>query len=191
MFGARGRSRRQGSETHVSEQKSPLIALYMARRAELIRFFTLRTSSSADAEDIVQEIYLKIAKLPADAIENEAAYLYRLGSNVMLDRMRTQRRRSARDDSYFQAYRVQGAGDDIVDAPEPEAALDAKRRLERLMTAIERLPPQCRRVFTMHKLEGLSHTEIAQALGVSRSAVEKHMISALKRLADFSRGAPD
>jgi RNA polymerase sigma factor (sigma-70 family) len=47
---------------------------------------------------------------------------------------------------------------------------------------VETLPPQTQRVFRMHKLEGLSHAETAARLGVSKSAVEKHMITALKRL---------
>jgi RNA polymerase sigma-70 factor (ECF subfamily) len=163
----------------------------MAKRAELIRFFTTRTSSAAEAEDIVQEIFLKIANLEVEGLKNEAAYLYRLGSNLMLDRVRARQRRSARENSYHQAFRGGANGEEIADGPEPDAALDAKRRLYRLVAAIEDLPPQCRRVFVMHKIEGRSHTEIAQELGVSRSAVEKHMITALKRLAAYSRDAGD
>ena len=157
----------------------------MAKRADLIRFFTARTSSAAEAEDIVQEIFLKIANLRLEGIENETAYLYRLGSNLMLDRVRTRQRRSGREASYYLAFRTGGDGEEIADAPEPDAALDAKRRLTGLVAAIEDLPPQCKRVFIMHKIEGRTHAEIAQALGVSRSAIEKHMITALKRLAEF------
>ena len=159
--------------------------LYLSKRADLVRFFTARTASPSEAEDIVQEIYLKIANSVVDEIENRAAYLYRLGTNVMLDRVRARRRSVVRDDAHYQTFRSDVRGADAAEAPDPDAAIDARRRLTRVMAAVEGLPPQCRRVFLMHKIEGLSHAEVAAALGVSRSAVEKHMIAALKRLAVY------
>jgi RNA polymerase sigma-70 factor (ECF subfamily) len=47
---------------------------------------------------------------------------------------------------------------------------------------LDRLPAQTRQVFVMHKFEGLTHTEVAHRLGISRSAVEKHVSTALRRL---------
>jgi RNA polymerase sigma-70 factor (ECF subfamily) len=73
--------------------------------------------------------------------------------------------------------------DAIVDLPDAEAVYEARERLARLAAAIAALPPQCRRVFTLHKLHGLSHAEVATRLNISRSAVEKHMSAALKHLA--------
>ncbi len=50
------------------------------------------------------------------------------------------------------------------------------------MAALDELPPQCRKAFRLHKLDGLSHAETAAAMGISRSAVEKHISAALKFL---------
>lgn len=162
---------------------SPLMAVYLRKRAELVRFFTARTSSPTEAEDIVQEIYLKISRGGADP-DNNAAYLYRLGANVMLDRARARRRSQVRDDAYYRAFRVETRAGDAADAPDPDASIDAKRALKRVLAAVDSLPPQCRRVFLMHKIEGLTYPEVAQRLGISKSAVEKHMIAALKRLGE-------
>jgi RNA polymerase sigma-70 factor (ECF subfamily) len=160
-----------------------LLTLYVAKRADLIRFFTTRTSSPSEAEDIVQDIYLKIAQMSPRSIENPAAFLYRLGTNVMLDRVRSRRRSAARDGEYLIGIHAGSTGAETeAPAPSPEATIDAKRRLQELVEAVERLPPQCRRVFVMHKFEDRSYAEIAAELGVSRSAIEKHMITALKRL---------
>jgi RNA polymerase sigma-70 factor (ECF subfamily) len=151
----------------------------------LVRFFTSRTSSATEAEDIVQEIFLKISDIDDSAIEHPAAYLYRLGSNVMLDRVRARRRSVTRDDAFYQVHRAGPAGaEDQTDAPSPEMVVDARQRLQQLIHAVEDLPPQCRRVFVMHKFEDRSYAEIAQTLGISRSGVEKHMITALKRLSE-------
>ena len=162
---------------------SALMALYLRKRTDLVRFFALRTGSSPEAEDIVQEIYLKLA-LAKDEPENAAAYLYRLGTNVMLDRVRSRRRAMSRDDAYYQTIHVGARGANTTDTPDPDAAIDARRRYAQVMAAVEKLPRQCRRVFFMHKIDGLSYAEVADRLAISRSAVEKHMIAALKRLAD-------
>lgn len=177
---------RDGTPVADSAEKSysPLLALCLSRRADLVRFFSIRTGSSAEAEDIVQETCLKIAAMDDSGVENPAAYLYRLGSNVMLDRARARRRATLRDDAYYQTFSAGSHGEAEADAPSPEETTDARRRLARLMDSVRDLPPQCRRVFVMHKIEGLSHGEVAEALGLSRSAVEKHMIAALKRLAE-------
>jgi RNA polymerase sigma factor (sigma-70 family) len=167
------------------EKPSPLVALYLEKRKDFLRFFALRTSSAAEAEDIVQEMFLKLAGHDSSGVENPAAYLYRLGTNVMLDRIRARRRDADRSNDYYQAQRTGPAGgEDEADIVSPEAALDAKRRLARLVSAVRDLPPQCQRVFVMHKFQDRSYAEIAQALRISRSAVEKHMINALKNLSD-------
>jgi RNA polymerase sigma-70 factor (ECF subfamily) len=73
-------------------------------------------------------------------------------------------------------------GEEISPEPSAEAAVAARQRLQMLTAAIEELSPQTQRIFRMHKFEGLSHPEVAAALGISRSAVEKHMMAALKHL---------
>jgi RNA polymerase sigma-70 factor (ECF subfamily) len=80
----------------AEDGRSSLIGLYLERRADLVRFFTVRLRSAAAAEDLVQDIYVRLSGLsePAD-IQNPMAYLYRLGSNLMLDKLRGERRSSS------------------------------------------------------------------------------------------------
>ena len=175
--------------TRVADPASPsnsaLMALYLAKQADLVRFFKLRTSSAQEAEDIVQEIFLKLSGVRDDSIENPAGYLYRLGSNVMLDRARARRRSVTRDDAFYRAHSAGiSDGEDQADLPSPEAVVDARQRLRQLIEMVEDLPQRCRQVFVMHKFNDRSYAEIAQELGISRSAVEKHMITALKRLSE-------
>ena len=54
-------------------------------------------------------------------------------------------------------------------------------RLERVKAAIVEMPPQCQRVFIMHKVYGFKYKEIAQQLGISVSTVEKHIMTGLKK----------
>jgi len=66
--------------------------------------------------------------------------------------------------------------------PSAETTVAARQRLALLTEALTELSPQTQRVFRMHKFEGLSHPEVAATIGISRSAVEKHMMAALKHL---------
>jgi RNA polymerase sigma-70 factor (ECF subfamily) len=63
-----------------------------------------------------------------------------------------------------------------------EDSLLEQEEVERLMAALKTLPDGARRVFEMHKIEGLSHVEIAARLHISKSGVEKHMAVAMKHL---------
>jgi RNA polymerase sigma factor (sigma-70 family) len=158
----------------------------MAKRAQLLRFFTVRTGSSADAEDIVQEIFLRLGRVESGTVENAGAYLYKLGSNILLDRIRTRRRSEAREGAFVDVHSTSTPDGPASDDPSPEAAWAANKRLARVMAVVEAFPPQRRRVFTLHKLDGLSYADVAARLGVSKSAVEKHMIAALRQLAELA-----
>ncbi|THD77234.1 MAG: sigma-70 family RNA polymerase sigma factor [Phenylobacterium sp.] len=165
--------------------RSTLVDLYFERRAELVRFFTLRLRSAAAAEDLVQDIYVRLASAEVDAeVRNPVSYLYRLGSNLMLDRLRGERRSAARDAAWRQTHRTELGGAEVAEEPDAVQAMAARQRLAAVVTAIAALSPQTQRVFRMHKFEGLSHSEVAAALGISRSAVEKHMIAALRHLSE-------
>jgi len=160
-----------------------LIELYLERRADLVRFFAMRLRSAPAAEDLVQDIYVRLSGLEAPAdLQNPTAYLYRLGSNLMLDRLRGERRAATRDGAWLDSQTTRIGAHEVSAEPSAEAAVAARQRLALLTEALKELSPQTQRVFRMHKFEGLSHPEVAAALGISRSAVEKHMMAALKHL---------
>lgn len=163
--------------------RSSLIGLYLERRTDLVRFFTVRLRSAAAAEDLVQDIYVRLSGLePSADIQNPMAYLYRLGSNLMLDRLRGERRTAHRDGAWLESQTTRIGVHEVSAEPSAETAVAARQRLTLLSVALTELGPQTQRVFRMHKFEGLSHPEVAAALGISRSAVEKHMMAALKHL---------
>lgn len=65
-------------------------------------------------------------------------------------------------------------------APSPEASALARDELRQLRALVAALPTQCRRVFTLRKVYGLSPREIADRLGLSVSTVEKHLVKAVR-----------
>jgi RNA polymerase sigma-70 factor (ECF subfamily) len=179
---------REGAELKMDgaggpERPNDLLDAYLSRRDDLVRFFAARLRSMAAAEDLVQDLYVRVASLDSDEpVENPSAYLYRLASNLMLDRLRSDRRSGARDSAWVQTQRLEVAGEAVADEPSAEQNVAGRQRLELLTRAIAELPPKTRRAFQLHKLEGLSQEETARALGVSRKTVEKQISSALHRL---------
>jgi RNA polymerase sigma-70 factor (ECF subfamily) len=133
----------------------------------------------------VQDIYVKLSGLdPATPVQNEAAFLYRLGSNLMLDRLRQQRRAAARDGDWRDSQTSVVQGQEVADEPSAEAAVAARQRLALVVAYLDSLPPAQRQAFRMYKIEGSSHAEVAAALGCSVSSVEKYVRAAMKQLVD-------
>jgi len=159
-----------------------LTAALTAHRQQLVRFFTSRTGDAAEAEDIVQEIWLHVARSDTGPVAHPLAYLHRVGMNIVLDRVRERRRRARREQDWSDVT-AGPPGDEAVDeAPSPLAVVEGRQRVRALAAAIAKLPPGAARVFRRHKLDGLSHAEVAAELGISRSAVEKHIAVALRHL---------
>ena len=161
----------------------PLLAEYLQRRDNLVRFLAARAGSMTAAEDLAQELYLRLATRDRSAeVGNAGALLYRMAINLMLDRARGEVRSAARDGAWRQLSRSDLGGVDISDDPPADEAAASAQRLRQLVAAVGDLAPQMGRAFRLHKLEGLSHAETARAMGLSVKAVEKHVSAALKAL---------
>ena len=162
---------------------SELLSAYMHKRDDLVRFFAARLRSMTAAEDLVQDLYVRVAALDlSERVENPSAYLYRLASNLMLDRLRSDRRAGARDSAWVQDNRMEVGGEGVADEPSAEQSVAARQRLAQVARAIADLPPKTKRAFELHKLQGLTQEETARVLGVSRKTVEKQISAALQRL---------
>ncbi len=161
-------------------------------RDAIVRFLTARVGNGDEAEDIAQELWLRCGKARTGPIANIRAYLYKAAHNLVRDRVRQRLRATDREARW--AGEV-GNGDEFsthIPAPQETEAL-ASDEAARLRTAIDSLPGGARRVLIMHKIEERSHSDIAHALAISRSAVEKHMAVAMRhlraRLQDWGDGA--
>jgi RNA polymerase sigma factor (sigma-70 family) len=131
-----------------------------------------------DAEDLVQEAILRlhIYTRAGAEVRNPDAFLTRTVLNLAVDA-----HRRAHSDRY---ERDPVEELDLIDSgPMPDEVFAAEQRLLRMKEALDRVSTRTREVFFMHRLQGFNHMEIAQKLGVSKSAVEKHIASAITALA--------
>lgn len=169
------------------QEPAGLVALYDLHRGDLLRFLRARTRDAAESEDVVQELWIRLQDVRPGPISNARAYLFQMANNLVLDRARERRRRSARDQSWTaQSYALAPGPDGEIQTVDPgqtpEAQLEEAEEQQALEAAIAALPEGARRAFSLHKIEGLSHAEVAARLGISRSGVEKHIAVAMKNL---------
>jgi RNA polymerase sigma-70 factor (ECF subfamily) len=161
--------------------------VYDSHRAAILRFLRARTRDAAEAEDVLQELWIRLREVRSGPIANARAYVFQMANNLVLDRERERRRRQLRDRAWTeQAHTILQAADGDPQAVDPgrtpEELLSATQECNRLLQAIQGLPEAARRAFCLHKLEELSHAQVAARLGISRSGVEKHIALAMKHL---------
>ncbi len=173
---------RQDSAPPQAAPSSGLAAAYLANRPRLLRFLTARTRDPHEAEELLQELWLKIGELPSGPVSDPLAYLHRSALNLANDRDRSRRRRAKREADWVDSTTMRNGAEAVDETPPADAVADGRRQAACLAEAIAHLPEGARRVFQRHKLEGQSHAQIAAELGISKSAVEKHMAVALRHL---------
>ncbi|MBO9723470.1 MAG: sigma-70 family RNA polymerase sigma factor [Novosphingobium sp.] len=151
---------------------------------DLRRFLNSRIDTF-DAEDILQDLWVRLQNMQQPInLDNARSYLYRAASNLLIDRVREKRRRMHRERRWHDFHTDFSLPDtEVVDrAKSVEEEIIRRQTLLVLSAAVSELPAGARKVFTLHKIDGLSHADVAARLGISRSGVEKHMAVALKHL---------
>lgn len=152
-------------------------AVFSRVRSALMR----RGRSSHDAEDLVQEAWVRLACYEREhEVEEPEAFLMRTALNLSIDAHRSRVSRG-------QEVLIEDVV--IIDvAPTAEAVLLAKERMERLSYWLSRLSPKTRDIFLAHRLDDMTYREIAQRHGLSVSAVEGHIAKATMQLAIWMDG---
>jgi RNA polymerase sigma-70 factor (ECF subfamily) len=150
-----------------------LTAAILENRTALIRFLIARRVSPDEAEDIVQDLFVKLQGLAVGPVGEPRAYLYRMTENLLLDRRRSAGRRANREQAWTAAQR--GPAGDADDRPSVEQALIARERLAAVSDALAALPVRTVQIFRRFRIDAVPQKEIAAELGISLSAVEKHL----------------
>jgi len=156
-----------------SSQQLAVEELYLRHHAALHRFLRRLLRCEDAAAEVAQDAYLRLLRLaPRMPPDNPRAYLFQVAANAARDRLaRDQRRNGVVDGGPLP--------ETACTRPDVEAEAMARDRLRILAAAVDDLPPRCREVFLMSRLDGLGNGEIAGRLGISRNMVEKHIIKAM------------
>jgi RNA polymerase sigma-70 factor (ECF subfamily) len=155
----------------VSRLDEAAFAAFHARSSRALRAYVYRVvGNGSDADDIVQEAFLRMLRADVPAVDEEhlRRYLYRVASNLIVDRWR--RRRHEQPGNLMPEQ---------MSAP-PHYEDDAS-----VAKVFAQLKPRDRAVLWLAYVEGESHEEIASSLGVGRRGVKVMLFRARKRLRDL------
>jgi RNA polymerase sigma factor (sigma-70 family) len=151
----------------------------------LLRLLRRHWRRDADISDLRQEVYTRVYEgagregVPAST----PAYVFRTARNLLIDCARRAR---------VVSFTLVAELDELPDAPRnewsPERETAARIELQMLADALGALPPKCREVVRLRRVEGLSQREIAARLGVAEGTVEKHMTLGMRALAEALAG---
>ncbi|HLA73732.1 MAG TPA: RNA polymerase sigma factor [Steroidobacteraceae bacterium] len=146
-------------------------------RSWLTRYFRRRVQNIAEIEDMVQDVFARmVARDSTEPVEHLGGYVLKTASSVFADWVR---RRSSHAANLHVSFEPELHGEEEVD---PVRILGGKEELQAATLVLLRLPERTRTVFILRRLEGQRFQDIAAHLGISVSAVEKHMVRAIHQL---------
>ncbi len=155
-----------------------MIAAYNDNRPALLRRLRRWLRSDTNAEDVAQDLYLKLDRLGAiAAVRNPRALLLEAADNLARDYLRVEGRRA---ELRAQAHALLW---ESTDEATPERQLIAIDEVRQMLAIIAELPERSREIFVLNRFDDIPQREIARRLGISTTAVEKHMRKVMARLA--------
>jgi RNA polymerase sigma-70 factor (ECF subfamily) len=140
----------------------------------LIRFLRQRLRVKEDAADIAQEAYIRMMQYEGSKkIQSPSSMLFRIAINVANDLGRSEQARRVSDQLSIDGLEL------ASHQPSADREIAAQQDLDILYGAIEQLPPKCRQVFLLSRVERMTYPQIAVHCGISVKMVEKHISHAL------------
>ena len=150
-----------------------LLHSFAEHRQALTRFLTCRLGNPALAADLTHETWLRAARRPAGApLGNPRSHLFRIASNLAVDHQH-------RVDRANEGATPEGGPSGVGSRRLPGNVLLHRSELARVARVIDGLPPRSREIFLLFRFDGLSHEDIAERLGTSRSTVVNHVVNAM------------
>ena len=155
------------------------VAALVASHGEQLRGFLLsRVRNSFDVPDIVQEVYLRMMRIPhVDSVRSPEAYLFTVAQHVLQQHTLKQSATAPTVDLENPLTRSLP-----VASGDPPLEVHAEQCLERLQEVLDQLSPKVRATFLLSRRDGLSFDEIAVKLGTTRPMAKKYLMKALTRL---------
>jgi len=167
-----------------SNDRARWLAQNIVPHERAIRSWLARRTHDLDIDDIVQEMYARLASLDdADGIRNPRQYAAQTAISIALNLARHARVVPMIPIGDFEELGLASL------EPSPEHTVNSQDELRQLENTLQELPPLCRKAFLLRRVDGLSQKEVAEKLGISVKTVEKYMARSVRFLIEiYGRG---
>ena len=163
--------------------RAHFLKVFLSQRPQMEALVSRRVGCRATAADLVQDLFIRFWRRPLLQVEELNTYLLRCAGNIAIDHLRNEGTRARLNEGLMPDEQEQRSD-------EPQAALEASSDLRHVEAALRGLPEKTRQIFLLNRIHGRKYGEIAKAMGLSQSAVEKHMMRALQACkASLDQGA--
>ena len=168
----------------VQTQDAEARQLVARFRRPLLSFFLRRVAEQDEAEDLTQEVFLRIVRREDTVpLENPETYIFRIAANLLRDRARhSASHHLAEHDSLDAgeagAARVSPLARNLVEDIGPERVLLSQESVSEVMEALDERGERTRDIFLLCRLDKMQQRDIATVYGLTVSAVEKHIAKA-------------
>jgi RNA polymerase sigma-70 factor (ECF subfamily) len=150
----------------------------------LLSFFLRRIKNRAQAEDLAQEVLLRLmCAADVDWIENPDSYVFKAAANLLRDHQRRVHRNPTLTSRPIEEALAGEVESRLVEDRSPERVLLGEATLTEVLQALDELSELTRSVFILFRLESMKQKDIAALYGIGRSTVEKHVMKAVLHLA--------
>jgi RNA polymerase sigma-70 factor (ECF subfamily) len=166
-----------GQSTPAAEgpdgSRAHFLKVFLSQRPQMEALVSRRVGCRATAADLVQDLFVRFWRRPLIQVEELSTYLLRCAGNIAIDHLRNEGARARVSEECMTQPQ------EVVD-DQPHAALEANNDLRHVEAALRGLPEKTRQIFLLNRIHGRKYAEIATVMGLSQSAVEKHMMRALQ-----------
>jgi len=173
----------RGDGCNLAEMDESLNAWFarevLAHEAALVRYLTRTWPNRDEVPDLRQETYIRVYEAAKKIRPTyPKSFLFTTARHLIIDRAR-----------HARVVSIEAAGDldvlnVLVDEVSPERRLDGRQELKRLADAFRLLPPRCREVVWLRRVDEMSQKEVARQLGISVKTVECHLVKGMRLIAD-------
>lgn len=149
----------------------------------LLRFLRRNWRREADILDLRQELYARVYDSARQALPLQTKpFVFAAARNLLINRAKRAQIISIELVADLEALNV------AVDAITPDRLASARDELRAVQAALDVLPPRCREVVVLRKIEGLSQREVAARMGIAEDTVERQMVHGMRAVVDFMLG---
>jgi RNA polymerase sigma-70 factor (ECF subfamily) len=153
-------------------------------RRPLMSYFVRRVRNHAEAEDLTQQVFVRLLGAGGDArIEHAESYIFTIAANLLRDRGRKGMRQSEALQISLDRDLISEVAREAVEDRSPERVLVGRESLADVLRSLDELGEKTRDIFILFRLENMKQREIADLLGMGQSTVEKHVMKATLHLA--------